>query len=218
MEEHCLSGEAGSKAHSAAAFPGLSAAHEFIKNEHDGGRTHVAVALEDMARGRQGVRWQGESTLDGVEDGAAAGVNAPEGDVVGCEGTDDVLTNAVEAFADGDGNLTGEEHVEAEATNLPGDEVAGFGQENGAEAVEREAGWFGGEDAGGAAVGEEEKAEHLLEVVRFLQMKCAELEINHEHACGGFGADDVACCFQAVDGGVTAHEADHGALDGGTEA
>src|ERR1700739_4812469 len=124
----------------------------------------------------------------------------------------------IEGLGECDGDLAGEEHVEAEAANLPGDEVAGLGDEDGAEAVEGEADGFSGEDGGGAAVGEEEEAEDLLEVVGLLQVKCAELEVDHEHARGRFGANDVARGLEAVEGGVAAHEADHGALDGGAEA
>ncbi len=128
------------------------------------------------------------------------------------------VPQASSALRDCRGNVPGEKHIEAEAANLPGDQLAGVGNHDSAEAVERETHRFGGEDAGGAAIGEEQEAEHLLEIVGFLQVQRAELEVHHEHARVRFGADDVARGLEAVDGGVAAHEADHGALDRGAEA
>ena len=83
--------------------------------------------------------------------------------------------------------------------------------------VDREASGFGRDQRGGAAVGEDEEREDLFELVEFLKMEGAEFEIQHQDCGIGLGADDVMRSFERVDGGVTAHEIDHGSLDGRVE-
>ena len=86
------------------------------------------------------------------------------------------------------------------------------------ETVDGEPVRVGADQAGGAAIGEDEEREHLFELVGLLKVERAEFEVEDEHLCLGFGADDVMRGFERIDGGVAAHEADHGALDGGREA
>ena len=58
----------------------------------------------------------------------------------------------------------------------------------------------------------------MFELVEFLKVEGAEFEIQHENCGTGLGTDDMVRRFERIDGGVTAHEVDHGALDGGVEA
>ena len=68
-----------------------------------------------------------------------------------------------------------------------------------------------------AAVGEDQKGQHLLEARRLLEVDGADFEVENEDARGRLRADDVARELQRVHGRVAAHEADHGALDRGIE-
>jgi hypothetical protein len=72
--------------------------------------------------------------------------------------------------------------------------------------------------SGGAAVAEDQEREHLLELLRLLQVQRAEFEVEHQHLRVRFGAHNVPRLLEAVDRRIAAHEADHGALDRGIEA
>ena len=63
----------------------------------------------------------------------------------------------------------------------PCDEVTGGGDGNGEEAIDGKAGWLGTDQRRGTSIGEDEKREHLLEIVDFLKVERAELEIENEH-------------------------------------
>ena len=88
----------------------------------------------------------------------------------------------------------------------------------GEKAVDGEARGVSADQGGGAAVGEDQEGEHLLQLMRLLKMQRAEFKIQDQTRGFGHGADDVMRRLERVDGGVTAHEADHGAFDGRVEA
>ena len=79
-------------------------------------------------------------------------------------------------------------------------------------------GWFGADEISGAAIREDEERQQLFEILRFLHVQRAQLQAHDEHFRAGLGANDVARGLERVDGGVAAHEADQGALDGWVEA
>ena len=110
-------------------------------------------------------------------------------------------------------HLAGQHHVEAEIADVPGDQLARVRHQHGAETIERDADRIGADDAGGAAIAEQQERQHLLEVGGFLQMQRTQLDVEDEHARMRLRAHDVARQLERVDGGIAAHEADHGALD-----
>jgi hypothetical protein len=80
-----------------------------------------------------------------------------------------------------------------------------------------EAGRLGRDERCGAAVAEDKEAEHLFEFLRLLQVQRAEFEVEQQDFGCGLRTHDVARLLEAVDRRVTAHEADHRALDRGVE-
>src|ERR1700738_218594 len=218
VEEHGFGGDAGAEGHGAALLAGLGAFEDLLEDEHDGGGGHVAVAGEDVAEETHGLRREFEAVLDGVEDGTASGIHGPEVEGEGIAAAGELGAGLFPGAAQLGGDLAGELHVEAAIADLPGNEVSGFRNADGEEAVEGDAARVGGNEGGAAAIGEEEEGEDLLEVLGFLHVQGAEFEVEDEDTRLGRGADDVVRGLEGVDGGVTAHEADHGALDGGVEA
>ena len=88
----------------------------------------------------------------------------------------------------------------------------------GVEAIQRKPGRFGGNQAGTAAVAEQQEAQHLLELPLFLQMQAGKFQVDHQHLGVRFRADDVARQLQRVHRGEAAHEADDGAFDRSAQA
>ena len=80
-------------------------------------------------------------------------------------------------------------------------------------AVDGQALRLGADKARCTTVGKKQERQHLLEVLCFLQVQRAELEIKAQDACPGFGTYDVARRLQCVDGRVAPHESDHGAIN-----
>ena len=69
----------------------------------------------------------------------------------------ELSSSVFEGATDGTGDFAGEVHIESAFTNAPGDEVRRVGDLEREEAVNGEACGFGGDEGGGAAVGEDEE-------------------------------------------------------------
>ena len=202
------------------AQPSLSRAgalHQPLQDEHDGRRGHVAVVEEDVARVGESFSGESKPLLRRVEDGAAAGMDGPEIDRGEIAALSDSRARFSEAAAQLAGNLAGKMHVETLLADAPGDEVIGAGEIDGEKAVDGEAGRLRGNEIGGAAIGKDGEGEQLLQILGLLHVQGAELEREEQDFGFGLGAHDVARGFERVDGGIAAHEADEGALDGGIE-
>ena len=197
---------------------GLCIRKDFFHDEHDSGGGHVAVAGQNGAREGKCIVGEGEAFFDSVEDGAATGVDGPEVDGERVCAASDVMTEVLEGGADFAGDLSGEMHVKAEFADAPGDEVSGAGDAEGEEAIDGQPCRLSADERSGGTIGEDEEREYLFELVGLLEVERAEFEIEDDDTGLGLGADDVVGGFEGVDGGVAAHEADHGAFDGGIEA
>ena len=81
-------------------------------------------------------------------------------------------------------------------------------------AIQRQSDRFGGHQARGAPIAEQQEAQHLLELPLFLQMQAGQFQIDHQHLRVRFRSHDVARQLQRVHRREAAHEADDGALDG----
>ena len=113
-------------------------------------------------------------------------------------------------------DVAGEDEVEAVVADVPGHFGFGAGDEGGGEVVEFEAwggGFFGGDEAGGGAVGEEGVGSGVE-----LHVEGAEFEADDEDDGGGVGLAALGGHAEGGEGGVAAHEAEGVALDGGGEA
>ncbi len=110
------------------------------------------------------------------------------------------------------GHLAGEVHVEAVVADPPGDGLGRVGDGGGPEVDQGHARLLGGDQGRSAAVAEQQHRQDLLDAGGGLEVQGAELQVHHQHPRGRLGANDVVGQAQGVDGGVAAHEADHGAL------
>jgi hypothetical protein len=64
-----------------------------------------------------------------------------------------------------------------------------------------------------AAIGKDQEGQHLLQILRLLQMQGAEFQVHDQNLRVGFRAHDVARKLEGIEGRVAAHEGDHAALD-----
>ena len=78
MKEHGFRGDSRPEGHGAAELAGAGALHQFLQDEHDGSRGHVAEVEENVARVGESFGRESKPLLGGVEDGSAAGMNRPE--------------------------------------------------------------------------------------------------------------------------------------------
>ena len=217
MEHHGFSGDSRAEGHGAADLAGASALDQFVQDKHDGRGGHVAEVEENTARVGERLGRESEPLLSGVEDGAAAGMNGPEIDRREFASSSDSCARFGEPIAQLDWDLAGEMHVKSLFADAPGDELIGAGEVDGEKAVEGEADGLGGDEIGGAAIGKDREGEQLLEILGLLHVQGAELEREEQDFGAGFGANDVAGGLERIDGGIAAHEADEGALDGGVK-
>ena len=146
---------------------------DFFEHEQDGGRGHVAKALEDVAAVAEFFAWQVPGALDGVEDASTAGVDGP--DLVGVgvvrfikefggEGAQHVLLQQLrQAWI--------EIHFKALVGDVPGDRPLGLVERARAEVFNVQAVWLGGDDGGGGAVGELGGGQGLVEIPGLLQVE-----------------------------------------------
>jgi hypothetical protein len=81
------------------------------------------------------------------------------------------------------------------------------------EAVERDAHGLRSHQRGGATVAEQQERQHLLDVVGFLAVQAAKLQVDGQHPGVLLRTHDMARQLERVHGRVASHEADDGALD-----
>jgi hypothetical protein len=143
------------------------------------------VIAQDRARGSERRLVEAERVLDGIEHGAAAGVDRPEVDLVRVAPAGHGPRMVRQAAGDRPGHGTVEPHEKAAVADVPADLVAARRQHGAAEAQDLEAGGLGADQARRAAVGEDQEGEHALEVARLLEVDRAQLEVQHQHPCPG---------------------------------
>src|ERR1039457_4918096 len=66
--------------------------------------------------------------------------------------------------------------------------------------------------AGGTTIGKDEKREYLLQLMSFLKMQSAELQVQNQNGGVRFRANNMMRRLESVYGGVASHEADHGSF------
>jgi len=89
----------------------------------------------------------------------------------------------------------------------PCDELTRAREIDSKETVECEARWICGDEISGCASAKTVKASNCSRSCVSCMWR-AELQAEEEDFCFRLGADDVARCFERVDGGIAAHKAD----------
>src|SRR5436309_701409 len=110
----------------------------------------------------------------------------PEGDIAHSAIAQQIGAVLLQPPADTAGYLTGQVHLEPLVADMPRNEVSATRDDRCMEPVEREAGGFRRYQTCPAAITEQQKAEHLLQLPLFLQMQAGEFEIDHQDLGVGF--------------------------------